>query len=177
MKVKRRNVWLLTLLSLVAVISVYYANEPKSLSLDGVSLFTDQAADILSNTDEDETTPVMAPSTLFEDMRLELQDERSQVREQLTSLIASDTATAEEKNEAYSKMEQLTKQSSAEAMLEMLIQSLGYSDAFVKTDGEKVYVHVQSEEESKALANEIIYTVRKEWENAREVSVQFDTND
>ncbi|MET0785793.1 MAG: SpoIIIAH-like family protein, partial [Paenisporosarcina sp.] len=79
-------------------------------------------------------------------------------------------------NEAYSKMEDLSKREAAEAMLEMLIQNLGYSDALVRTGEGRVLVTVLSPEaeHSKAQADEIIYTVMKEWEDAKEVKVEFD---
>ena len=60
-------------------------------------------------------------------------------------------------------MDGLIKRESAEAMLEMLVKSLGYSDAFVRAEGEKVSVTVMAEELSKAQANEIIYLVKQRW--------------
>lgn len=73
-------------------------------------------------------------------------------------------------------MDSLIKRESAEAMLEMLIKSLGYSDAFVRAEGEKISVTVMAEELSKAQANEIIYLVRTEMEGASDVQVKFSAN-
>ncbi|WP_155591493.1 SpoIIIAH-like family protein [Lysinibacillus cavernae] len=182
MRVRRRTVWFMTLLSLVAVISVYYLVDPAK-QFNGLTIFTDdtlQQTAVTGVTDQeatnDITQEVSSPSHLFEEMRMQVSDERSQLREQLTQKIASEDSSAEEKNEAFNEMDGLIKQESAEAMLEMLIKSLGYSDAFVRAEGEKVSVTVMAEELSKSQANEIIYLVRTEMEGANDVQVKFSAN-
>ncbi|MEX3745782.1 MULTISPECIES: SpoIIIAH-like family protein [Lysinibacillus] len=183
MRVRRRTVWFMTLLSLVAVISVYYLVDPAK-QFNGLTIFTDdtlQQTAVTGVTDQEatkegETKEVSSPSHLFEEMRMQVSDERSQLRQQLTQKIGSQEASAEEKNKAYNDMDSLIKQESAEAMLEMLIKSLGYSDAFVKADGDKVSVTVMAEELSKSQANEIIYLVRTEMEGANDVQVKFSAN-
>lgn len=176
MKVKKRTVWMLTLLSLVAVISVYYVNEPNNMPFDGLAIFSDEDLNQMKvddTTADESVTPVYAQSALFEEMRMELLNERSQLREQLTTRIASNELSADEVNEAYSEMNDLTVRESTEAMLEMLIRSLGYSDALVQTDKGKVDVTVIADELGKSQANEIIHTVMKQWDDAKKVTVTF----
>lgn len=99
MKVKRRTIWLLTLLSLAAVISVYYVFEPNR-NVDLMTIFTDGTLEetTLTNVDEELKTPtVSSESHLFDDLRMEIANERSQLKEQLTQKIASDDLSAEEK--------------------------------------------------------------------------------
>lgn len=176
MKVKRRTVWLLTLLSLAAVISVYYIVEPNR-NLDLATIFTDDTLEKTTLTGVDSSQKMNTESHLFEDMRMEIANERSQLKEQLTQKIGSESATAEEKNAAFNQMEELTKQESAEAMLEMLIKSLGYSDALVRVEGDKVAVTVLTDQEiSKKQANEIIYIVKSELENTGNVIVNTQSN-
>lgn len=178
MKVKRRTVWLLTLLSLAAVISVYYVVEPNR-NVNLMTIFTDDTLEetTLTNADEEITTStVSSESHLFDDLRMEIANERSQLKEQLTKKIASDQYTAEEKNEAFNEMNELIKRESAEAMLEMLIESLGYSDALVHVKDDKVQVTVLSDEISKAQANEIIYLVRQKVDDIQDVTVSVQSN-
>ncbi len=52
MKVKRRTVWLLTLLSLAAVISVYYVFEPNR-NVDLMTIFTDDTLEETTLTNAD----------------------------------------------------------------------------------------------------------------------------
>lgn len=175
MKVSRRTVWLLTLFSLAAVISVYYYAPVKPF--DGLAIFTDAPLEetVLSGIDGEDgaTQTVTSESHMFEEMRMEMDNKRSQLREQLTQKIASDKYTADEKNQAFSEMQQLIKQESNEAMLEVLIRSLGYTDALVRTEGPKVAVTVMADELSKDKANEIVYIVRTELQDVQDVTVNF----
>lgn len=177
MRVKRRTVWFLTLISLAAVISVYYYMPTKPF--DGLAIFTDdplKETSLSGVSDKEDTKAVTSQSHLFEEMRMEMNSERSQLREQLTQKIASDQYTAEEKNQAYTDIEQLIKQESNEAMLEMLVRSLGYSDALVRTEGTKVLVTVMADELSKAEANDIVYLIRTELEEVSDVTVNLQSS-
>ncbi len=175
MKVKKRTVWFLTLVCLTAVISVYYLFE-KPGEFSFTTLFTDDSLDgaILTGVDETETT--QTDSYAFEEFRLEMSNERSQLREQLNVKMASDEATAEEKSAAFDEMNALIEQESNEAMLEMLIKSLGYPDALVRIDEGKVNVTVLSEEWSAQQANEIVYLVRTELDSTVDVAVDTNSN-
>ena len=69
-------------------------------------------------------------------------------------------------------MEELIKLESSEAMLEMLIRSLGYPDALVRIDEQKIAVTVMSDEiVSKQQANDIVYIVRTEMDDNVNVTV------
>ena len=174
MKVKKRTVWFLTLVSLVAVISVFYIFEDNTPNI--LSIFSDEAineTDILG-VNQNLTQPVNSESDLFQEVRLEQANKRSQLKEQLTQKIASDQSTAEEKNTAFNEMDELIKLESSEAMLEMLIKSIGYSDALVRIDDEKVMVTVMSDEISNKQASEIMYIVRSEFNDYVNVQVKFE---
>jgi len=177
MRANKRTVWFLTLLSLVAVISIYYVTQKSPMPFDGIQIFDNKNENIiLKEKAEDGTaqTPVFAESYLLENMRMEVINERSQISEQLTSKINSADYTAVEKDAAYEEMAQLTKRNSAEAMLEMQIKALGYPDAFVRAEDGKVKVTVLSDDgQSKKQASEITYLVMSTWEDARKVEVDF----
>ena len=174
MKVKKRTVWFLTLVSLVAVISVFYIFEDNTPNI--LSIFSDETineTDILG-VNQNLTQPVNSESDLFQEVRLEQANKRSQLKAQLTQKIASDEYSAEEKNTAFNEMDELIKLESSEAMLEMLIKSIGYSDALVRIDDEKVMVTVMSDEISNKQASEIMYIVRSEFNDYVNVQVKFE---
>lgn len=163
---KKRTVWFMTLLSLGAVFSVYILNDrPDPFS--GIVLF------------EEETTapaeqPVSYPTNeKFQEMRMEVEAARSQLREQLTQKIGSPEFTAEEKNDAYQQLERLTNQDSTEALLELVITSLGYPEALVRIQEDQVLVNVSAEMVSPEEANDIIYAVKKEYPEAAKVQVDY----
>ena len=166
---KRKTMFMMLLFSLATVISVYYFFD-KPENMDIASFFSDELLDetiVTSVPKNDVTTDQYA----FEEIRLELANERSQLREQYTEKIASDDFTAEEKNEAYNDMNALIALESNESTLEMLIKGLGYDDALVRLDNEKATVTVIADEMSKEQANEIIYLVKNEVEELVNVSV------
>jgi stage III sporulation protein AH len=173
-KVKKRTVWFLTLVSLVAVISVFYIFEDNPTP-NLMAIFTDETindTEILG-VNQSTTQTVNSESDLFQEMRLELNNKRSQLREQLTQKVGSADYTAEEKNAAFDEMDKLIKLESSEAMLEMLIKSVGYSDALVRIEDENVKVSVMSDEYSNEQASEIMYIIRSEMEENVKVTVDF----
>ncbi|MER1956578.1 MAG: SpoIIIAH-like family protein [Solibacillus sp.] len=173
MKVKKRTVWFLTLASLVAVISVYFIVEDKNTP-NLLAIFTNNTLDEaeILGVSQDGSQTVTSESEMFQQVRLEQGNKRSQLREQLTQKIASAQLTPEEKNTAFNEMEELIKLESSEAMLEMLIRSLGYPDALVRIDEQKIAVTVMSDEiVSKQQANDIVYIVRTEMDDNVNVTV------
>lgn len=168
---KKRTVWFMTLLSLGAVFSVYVLNDrPDPFS--GIVLFEDEAAVDGINQNQ----PVSYPTNeKFQEMRMEVESQRSQLREQLTQKIGSPEFTAEEKNEAYQQLENLTNQDSTEALLELVITSLGYPEALVRIQEDQVLVHVSAEMLAPEEANDIIYAVKKEYPEAAKVQVDYST--
>ncbi|GEN84217.1 hypothetical protein SLU01_25290 [Sporosarcina luteola] len=178
MKANKRTVWFLTLLSLVAVISIFYLKrEAPMMSLDGMAIFGDNDAVTVSSPVEGEadTKPVYADSMQLEELRMQVQNERSDLKEQLRIKLSSADMTAEEKSAAYDEMDELIKRDSAEAMMEIQIRNLGYPDAFVRKDSGKVTVTVVSQDggHSTKMAAEITQYVMTSWEDARTVQVDF----
>lgn len=147
------------------------------MPFDGIAIFSDEAPNttLIGKTDDKaKTQPVFADAYLFEDMRMEVSNERSQLKEQLTTKVSSADYTAEEKDAAYEEMAKLTKLDSTEALMEMQIMALGYPDAFVRAENGAVSVTVLSSEgHSKAQADEISHYVMTTWEEARDVQVEF----
>ena len=172
---KKRSVWFLTLFSLVAVVTVFYVSEQPS-PFDGITLFSNDTIDEVGLVETSSTNEesFVSKSNTFEDMRMEVTEQRSQLREQLTTKVGSNELTAEQKDEAYNKIEELVKIDSTEAMLELIIKSLGYDDALVRIEESDVLIDVVSNEQSTKKANEIIYAVKREWPKAFNVEVNFD---
>lgn len=171
---KKRSVWFLTLFSLVAVVTVFYVSDRPS-PFDGIALFSDDTMDEVGLVETSSTNEesFVSKSNAFEEMRMEVTDKRSQLRAQLTQKVGSNEFTAEQKEEAYNQIEELVKIDSTEAMLELIIKSLGYDDALVRIEESDVLIDVVSNEQSTKKASEIIYAVKREWPQAFNVEVNF----
>ncbi|OQM45271.1 stage III sporulation protein AH [Anoxybacillus sp. UARK-01] len=188
---KKQTVWLLTMLSLVVVLSVYYVTAPKDMN-DSVA-FTDEqnqtnqtektastkeranvAVDEAEAKDEKVTSSATSDDDVFTALRLQIEDERSRQRDQLNTIVTSSNTTPEQKNDAYEKMQQLQTIANKEATLETLIKSKGgYEDVLVRADGDTVRVMVKAKQSSTKAANEIIQLVKSEMKDMQDIAVEF----
>ncbi|MBY6085077.1 SpoIIIAH-like family protein [Priestia flexa] len=189
MLLKKQTVWLLTMLSLVVVLSVYYMTTPESPQ-SNVAVVDQQEENTnkedakepakedtkkenaKSTTESKTTVSNVESDELFTALRLELIDERSKLKEELQEVAASKNVSATEVSKAMDKIDQLSELAEKEAVIETLIKSKGYEDALVRADGSEVNITVKTEKHSKAKANEIIQLVKKEL-GQKEVAVEF----
>lgn len=147
------------------------------MPFDGIAIFTKETKDatkLLEKGKPEEAKPVFAESYIFQDMRMEVRNERSQMVEQLTTKMTSSDYTAEEKNAIFDEIAELRKISSTEALMEMQIKALGYPEAFVKAEDDRVNVTVLSKEgHSPKMADEITQYILASWDGAQVVKVDF----
>ncbi|SFA41851.1 stage III sporulation protein AH [Anoxybacillus pushchinoensis] len=193
---KKQTVWLLTMFSLVVVLSVYYVTSPQlteQVAFEQKSEETDlkptdeamKGETDLKPTDEamkGETATEaeitveqsnIASDDLFTALRLEIEDERSKLRQDLNAIVASNNVSAEEKSKAIDQLQQLSNVAEKEAVLETLIKSKGYDDALVRVHENQVHITVKAKEHSKKAANEIIQLVQSELGRVQDVAVRF----
>lgn len=158
----------MTMLSLVAVLSVYYLTTPKENMSS--SIFGKNVAKTSGNT-KTEVSDVADP--VFAQLKLQLNDDRSKMKEELQTVVASTNISEEERVKAHQQMQELTKVSSTESLLETLIIASGYDDALVRIEDSNIRVTVKAKKNSPQAANEIIRMVSKEVGKSEPVSVEF----
>lgn len=121
MLLKKQTVWLLTMLSLVVVLSVYYITSPEQTNEFAAGEESKTKEEAKNNTaatktkenaageakTEGDTVSTVESAEEFDEMRLELEDQRSAKEEELTDVMGSTEATAEQKSEAAEKIDQL----------------------------------------------------------------------
>ena len=196
MLLKKQTVWLLTMLSLVVVLSVYYLTSPESTQKtatteqqlnnnqnENAALIeeksdsesksatnsdskmeekSDSAA--TTKTDSEASVKITSGDDEFEALRMQIDDERAKLNEELMKKVGNTELSTEEINKAYDAVEQLSKTKVTENILEDMIVSMNYDAALVRVDGKDVKVTVKAEEHSPADANKIIRLVRGEIE-------------
>ncbi|WP_071460088.1 SpoIIIAH-like family protein [Bacillus massilinigeriensis] len=183
MLLKKQTVWLLTMLSLVVVLSVYYITSPEQNMTEMATqeakekseakmVESKQQAAVQS---KDGQTVISAAATdeAFEALRMQMNDQRNEMKEELQDIVASTDIPAEQRNDAYEKMKELDDIAQKENVLETLIKSMDYEDVLVRADGEKVRITVKAEKHSRSKANEIIQMVRTELGDYQPVVVDF----
>lgn len=180
MLLKKQTVWLLTMLSLVVVLSVYYITspDPNQSNLATVeeqeeNAATEENVESTESADGETIISGIASDEQFEALRLALNDQRSEMKEEFQEIVASTDLPVEQRNHAYEKMQELDSIAQKEGVLETLIKTMGYEDALVRADGDKVRVTVKSKEHSATEANEIIQMVRNELGSLQAVAVTF----
>lgn len=181
MLLKKQTVWLLTMLSLVVVLSVYYITSPEQKGNELATVdeqskekASSEKQETVSKTEGGESvTSSTASDEVFEALRLQLDEERSKMKEDLTDKLAATDLPANERSEAYDEIQKLDEVAQKEAVLETLIIAMGYEDALVRADGEKVRITVKSDEPSASKANEIIQVVKNEIGDMQAVAVTF----
>ncbi|WP_079708535.1 SpoIIIAH-like family protein [Paraliobacillus ryukyuensis] len=185
---KKQTVWLLTMLSLMIVLSVYYMNqnangdlafinddlteeETTTGNVDGSTKDTvTEGTDIVTDTTEGTASET---DDLFTTIRMDVEESRSVRMEQLEEIVASSATSTEEKNEAYDEMEQIDQLSSKELIVEETLKAdKGYQDVLVRTEDEDVIVTVKADELSDSEANNIMQTIYDEFGN-KNVEVKF----
>lgn len=184
---KKQTVWLLTMLSLMIVLSVYYIFTPPigdevafPGDADNEDLETtgERENDDSNNSNEDNANDLNDSSDaevtnianrgqdeLYTMMRMEIQNERSMSKERFNNIVKSSSATTDEKNEALNNIQSIEQLSTKETILQEKIMSGTdkYEDVFVRYDNDKVHVHIRVGEMTKEEANHIMQTVRNEF--------------
>lgn len=176
MILKRQTVWLLTMLSLIIVLSVYYISMEQiqdqqsanpeveeTSNLDDVEFewLDDEELTFIELEDADQVIGDSDLSSnvnvegMFDTIRLQRQDSRGKLNEEYKSVIASTETDPEIQVEALEKIESLQVMSQKEELIETMIRAKGYEDALVMTDENQVNIYVKTADLSKEQAVEL----------------------
>ncbi|CAG9613945.1 Stage III sporulation protein AH [Bacillus rhizoplanae] len=165
---KKQTVWLLTMLSLVVVLSVYYVMTPDNkskvvtTSLEEVTK-EKQGSEKETSKKEGNVSSHSASDDSFTALRLKMEDQRSEMKEKLQDVMNSTNASAEERSKAKDEFNALSDLAAKETLLETLIKTEGgYKDALVRADGNDIKVTVQAAKLSAKEANKIMQLVKSE---------------
>jgi len=159
--INKKNLWFLTLFSLVLVLSVYYITMPTELlvtnnteTIDKVEMNIEEASVVEALKTEDNTNTL---------------EEINKLKETITS----EEATTEDKNEAFDAIKTLNQISSKEELLEEKMKTTHNLDSFIKIDGDQIRVVVDSDDHSNTIANNIMKTIQNNFDTKQYISIQF----
>ena len=160
--INKKNLWFLTLFSLVLVLSVYYITMPKELLLTNNNV-----------TSEDKTVVNIEEAGIIETLRQEDNNTTLEEINKLKATISDNTVTTDARNEAFDALKLLNQISSKEELLEEKVKNTHGIDSFVKIDGDQIRVVVNSSEPSTTLANDIMRTIQSNFDTKQYIVVQF----
>ena len=160
--INKKNLWFLTLFSLVLVLSIYYVTMPNEIFISN----TDKVSEDESDVSVDESS-IIAALKVEDDT--EVMEKMNELKEKITDVDAS----TEEENTAFEELKLMNKNSSKEETLETKIKEMCNCDNFVKIDGDNVRVVLNSDDSSVTSANNIMRLVQDEFSEKMYISVKF----
>lgn len=164
--INKKNLWFLTLFSLVLVLSIYYVTMPSEIFLTNNSLPE-------TNEENKEVNTQIEESTVISALRVEddatVLEEMNALKQTLTDLNVS----VEDKNLAFENLKNLNLLKGKEDSLEEKIKKNYQVEAFVKIEDDQIRIVVGSPDHSITLANNIMRSVQEEFENKMYISVKF----
>lgn len=185
MLLKKQTVWLLTMLSLVVVLSVYYLTSPEQQGTN-MAVTEEQEkeqekekeqavekAKESGSSEEKAQVTITSGDDEFAAMRIAIDEERSKQSEKYDAEMGKGDMSSDDINKAYDAIEQISEARISEEILETtIVSSLDLEAALVRIEGSDVNVLVKADELSKEAANEIVQLVDSEVKNAQNVVVE-----
>ena len=163
--INKKNLWFLTLFSLVLVLSIYYVTLPNEA-------FTNNLTEVI-NEDTNEESVSIEESSVISVLKVEddalVMEEINTLKEKLTNSEVS----IDDKNAAFEELKLINKNSSKEETLESSIKEICSCENFVKIDGDNVRVVLDSDESSASTANKIMRMVQEDFNEKMYISVKF----
>lgn len=160
--INKKNLWFLTLFSLVLVLSIYYVTMPNEI-------FDKE----LENKVKDNTVINTDESTLVAALKVEDDTEVMNQINKLKEKLTDNSITTEEKNTVFEELKILNKKASKEETLEVKIKEVCNCENFVKIDGDNVRVVLDSSDNSVSTANKIMRLVQNEFDDKMYISVKY----
>ena len=161
--IKKEILWFAMLFSIILVLSIFYIGMSESSVVDLE----------LSEIDTSDDTLVINESTELVALRIKNDEELELAMNELQLVLLSETATVEEKNEAYESLLQLTNNKGVEQNIEKIILDEFEFESFVKVNGANVTIVVKNTEHDYELANKIIRKVQGEFKSNKYITVKF----
>lgn len=162
--INKKNMWFLTLFSLVLVLSVYYVTMPNDVLLETNKNVTDVSTKV---SEEIENAALVA-------LRVEKEEKVLEEMANLNSILTDVNKTVEEKNNAYEKMKDLNELKGEEESLEKKVKDTFNINSVVTVEGDTIKVVATSSDKDATLANNIMRTIQGEYDNKMYISVKFE---
>lgn len=160
--VNKKNLWFLTLFSLVLVLSIYYVTMPSEIF-----------SDVKKEAGNEEEEVSISESSIISALKVE--DDTLVMKEinTLKEKLSDSKVDAKEKNAVFEELKLINMNCSKEETLESKIKEKCNCETFVKIDGDNVRVVLGSEDSSVTAANNIMRLVQNEFDEKMYISVKF----
>ena len=171
--INKKNLWFLTLFSLVLVLSIYYVTIPSELLITSNGSINES---VLNEEGNDEVGSVsVEESDMISALKVEDNNNTLESINKVKETLTNPSSSIEEKNKAFEELKTINNIASEEETLEQKIKDTYKLSAFVKIDGNQIRVVVDSKEHDTKLANEIMRAVQDSYDKKMYISVKFNS--
>jgi len=163
--INKKNLWFLTLFSMILVLSIYYITMPNELLITNNGN-VEIESEVDSKVSIEESNIISALKVEDDNLALESINE-------LKGKLTNNEISIEEKNSVFEELKLINKNSSLEETIESKIKSTYSYDSFVKVNDDQIRVVVGTNEHNVELANNIMRLVQSEFDKKMYISVEF----
>ena len=161
--INRRNLWFLTLFSLILILGVYYVTLPSDIFKSSDTKKVNSNVEI----ELEENDKLVA-------LRVERDEKLSDVMNELQEKITSDKISSEERNAAFEELQILNLSKGKELMLEDKLNTDFNIKSFVEIDNDNIKVTINSTEHNKSIANNIMRSIQSEFDSKKIITIKFE---
>ncbi|MBR4231305.1 MAG: SpoIIIAH-like family protein [Bacilli bacterium] len=160
--INKQSLWFITLFSLIIILGIYYVSMPS----DALTVFSGNTTDTSSAIEVTESDIIIAMKVEEEEKILSQMDEAQKV-------LLDETATADDKNDAYKTLQLLNSQKGKTLEIERIIKNEFNFESCVKIEGNKINITISSKNDDIKTANSIISRVQKLYDSQMYITVKF----
>lgn len=160
--INKQSLWFTFLFSIILVLSIFY------ITMDSTNL-----DELIVNSDTSDTTLVVSESTELVSLRVQDEEETLAVINDLQNILLDDTASVDDKSNAYDELLSISNNKTIESNLEKIISKEFKLECFIKVKGANITVFVDNNEHDYKLANDIIRRISKEIDSNKYITVKF----
>lgn len=159
--INKQNLWFVTLFSLILVLGIYYIT------------MGDETLSVLEGTNEVSESVEVTESDVIVALQVEQDEQVLAEMNEYQNILLDDTATIEEKNDAYNALQALSDTKSECEKISKVITDKFQLDNFVKIDGDTISITIASSKHNTELANNIIRSVQELYDTQKYITVKF----
>lgn len=170
--INKKNLWFLTLFSLILVLSVYYITMPSEVLMGTNSNYLTNTVN-KENNDDNKVNVTVEESEILVALRVEANDQMLSEIEALETILTNVDSTVDEKNNAFEKIKLLNINRGMEEEIESKILEEFNLKTFVKINEDQIRIVVSKDEHDETLANDIMRSVQSKFDKKMYISVKF----
>lgn len=160
--INKQSLWFITLFSLIIILGIYYVSMPNNT----LSVFSGNTTDTSMAIDVKESDIIIA-------MKVEEEEKILSQMEEAQKILLDETASVDDKNDAYKTLQLLNSQKGKSLEIEKIIKNEFNLESCVKIEGSKIAITISSKNDDLKMANSIITRIQELYDNQMYITVKF----